>query len=291
MFRGFCRVFTVISLLVLSGVSAAQGDAAGKAGASHANLQGEPVDLGLWHPRFQERCYFFGAENNDTAAVRTIQELLNTLRREPVLGDYLLEKARRKGTAFCLDDRADGARGYFDYGYNVISVRESLPMAQKLVIYVHELRHLDNVLRGYCMSLDYDASEMVRLTYAVEADVQAFAALYAWRMKQRGDDEPWQALLRLPHYADIAWTFAEKAQTTGDEKQGMMAAFSQWYRSQWRLENYHNTCYMGYLDLQDETKRSPRYDLLPAHFFDSLCVLPDGTNYGCHLAPEIGRHP
>jgi hypothetical protein len=79
-------------------------------------------------------------------------------------------------------------------------------------------------------------------------------------------------------------------QSSEDEVRAARAAFVQWYRSPWRIENYHNSCYLGYVDILDETKRVPQYAPLPEDYFDELCVLPDGRNYGCHLTREIEQH-
>ena len=267
------------------------GNAVAGEGYVHTGLQGDEISLTEWHPHYRERCYFIGEENPNNTKTKIIEELLSFLRQEPELAEYLLDSANKLGTAFCLDERADGTRGYFDYRYNLIAIRESLPLLRKLIIFVHELRHIDNVSRGYCHSLDYDIDEMVRLTYAVEADVQAITALYAWRMKLRGLGGPWQTFVGLPLYADIARAFAREMNASEDESSAAQAAFRQWYRSRWRIENYRNSCYMGYLDLLDETKRLPQYTLLPDNFFDELCIFPDGRNYGCHLTPEIQWHP
>jgi len=278
------------AVLLLCILGKAIGMAAADQDHVHFDPQGAAIDLAAWHPDYRERCYFSHEQSPTNAGKKTIEQLISLLRQEQELADYLLDKASRQKTIFCLDERADGTRGYYDYRYNLIALRESLPLQHKLIIFVHELRHIDNLSRGYGHSLEYDIDEMVRLTYAVEADVQAITALYAWRMWLRGVEEPWQALLQMPCYADIAYAFATEMEVGGDEASAVLAAFRQWYHSHWRIDNYQRSCYMGYLDLLDDTKRIRKYALLPGNFFDQLCILPDGSNYGCHLTPEIQRH-
>lgn len=285
-----CSSVLLIGLLVVP-VSYASGSVDSDHGQQHYNFRGEEVDLAQWHPEYTSRCYFPGGDNPDSKATRIMERVLAYLRQEPEWSDYLLGTARGMGAIFCLDNRADDTRGYYDYGHNLIAVRESLPLHKKVIIFIHELRHIDNVSRGYCLSLDYDASEMVRVTYAVEADVQAVSALVAWRLKQRGMGEAWKAMNEFPRYADIARAFERAIAETHDESIAARAAFVQWYHSQWRIENYHHSCHTNYFDLLDETKRIQQYSRLPENYFDKLCVLPDGRNYKCHETREIRRHP
>ncbi len=81
--------------------------------------------------------------------------------------------------AFCIEDRADGCRGIFYYGLNLLAVRKKLDLPTKVIIFIHELRHVDQLSSGFKSSLDYDANEIIRLTYAIEADANAVLALYA----------------------------------------------------------------------------------------------------------------
>ncbi|HRQ48843.1 MAG TPA: hypothetical protein PK725_17940 [Rhodocyclaceae bacterium] len=287
--RNGSRRLTIALVVVLLAVDPAPS--AGQIAYVHADLDGRPVDLADWHPEYRQRCLLPGGGMRDNAATRAIAETIEQLGQAPQLGGYLLDAARRAGTVVCIDERADLSCGYYDYQYNTIALGEALSPAHKLIVLVHELRHIDTVTRGYRVTLDYDVKEMVRLTYAVEADAQAITALHAWRVKQRGTPGPWFALLDWELYTDIARALEREFLASGDESQAMKAAFEQWYASPWRLMRYRENCYMGYLDLQDETKRVPQYAPLPEDFFDDLCLLPDGRNYGCHQSVQIRQPP
>ncbi|MCW8906716.1 MAG: hypothetical protein OQL28_05675, partial [Sedimenticola sp.] len=183
---------------------------------------------------------------------------------------------------------------YYDYRFNLVAVRETLNLEQQAAIVLHELRHLFHVERGFRLMLEYSRDEMVRMTFAVEAEVQAFSALFAWRLRSAGDERLWLTLLGFGRYADIARQFQRVMEQSGDELAAAKAAFDQWYRSDWRITGYFRGCTTGYLDLLKETRLIERYDSLPESFFDRLCELPDGRNYGCHESKEIGvtsRHP
>lgn len=282
------------SLIVVVGsmvLGIGTGMATDPAGHQHVGLDHQPVKLAEWHPKHRELCTFLAHRRGDEDPVRPIDALLAQLRQEPELAEYLLDPARSLGTAVCIDDRADLSCGYFDYHFNIIAISESLSPAHRLIVLAHELRHVGHVAKGYRMSLEYDINEMVRLTYAIEADAQAMTALYGWRLKQRGAADAWFAMLDWQLYADIAVAFGHEMDTSGDEAAAALAAFAQWYRSPWRLLNYRQSCRTGYLDLQDDTKRIPQYAPLPAGYFDGLCVLPDGRNYGCNPDAELGIPP
>jgi hypothetical protein len=257
----------------------------------HSNMHGLEVELFQWHPHYRERCYFQNRENPRSEHVETVEELLALLKNDPEFHDYLMGKAAELGVAFCIDDRHDGSRGFYDYKFNILILKDSLEFMEKYTILVHELRHVDHVSRGFCQSVDYDIEEMARLTYAIEADAQAMAALHAWRMKEKGFPEVWETLSGLEHYEDIAKALQAEIETGGDERKAVRAAFVEWYRSEWRTDGYYKGACMAYLDMLDETKKIQQYTKLPDDYFYLLCQLPDGTNYDCHRTEEIGMDP
>lgn len=244
-----------------------------------------------WHPEAAVRCYRLDKPHVVNRVASRFGAIFAYLRRERELTGYLLAMARQAGVAFCIENRADGTRGYYDYNHNVIAVRERLSLQQQTAILVHELRHVAHVQQGYSQSLDYAMSEMVRLTFAVEADVQAFSALFAWRLKRQGESGLWRTLLGFPKYADIARAFETEIGKAGDELAAMRAAFRQWYASSWRTTGYYRNAATGYLDLLDESKLIEQYRRLPKDYFDRLCVLPDGRNYGCQDLDVIWENP
>jgi len=253
----------------------------------HRDLKGEVIDLQQWHHEYQGRCLSPGAPPAASSKVGEIVKALDYLAREQIYAQHLLLRAKQAGVLICVDNRADGTRGYYDYNYNIIAVREGLPFMKKVVIILHELRHVEHVVRGYRLSLDYAMDEMVRLTFAVEADVQVYVALVAWHLRQSGDGGLWDALLGFARYADIAQVYGREMLAGATEHRAARAAFVQWYRSSWRRDNYHNGCCMGYLDMLDESNRVEQYTELPGSYLDQLCELPDGSNYGCHETQEI----
>ncbi|MCK4708603.1 MAG: hypothetical protein KAU21_08305 [Gammaproteobacteria bacterium] len=253
------------------------------------NLTGGTSSLSDWHHDYINRCYFVGKKNLQNEATGSIKNILAELDKAPFFARYLLNKAKYRNTAFCIEDRADGARGYFDYRYNIIAVRKKLDLFTRVMIFIHELRHVDHVSRGFCQSIAYDDNEMVRLNFAIEADANAFSALYAWKLKENGFPQVWNKLFELPNYADIFEAFYDEIQTSDDELKATRGAFVQWYKSEWRRVNYYRNCISGYHDMLDDTKLIQRYNKLPEGYFDNLCSLPDGSNYGCHLTAEINN--
>jgi hypothetical protein len=245
------------------------------------------TDIRSWHPESRNRCYFPGDEDADQPAAKLFNNILSYIQKDAEYSEALMKTAVTTGIAFCIENRADGSRGYYDYRYNIIAVRESLGFYQKVAIVLHELRHVEQVNRGFRQTLEYSMNEMTRMTYAVEADVQAFSVLFAWRMKKKGLPDLWHTLLTFKHYADIAKSFEQEMARSDDDMRATKQAFIQWYDSAWRKKNYRTGCCMGYLDMLDETNLIESYELLPQDFFDELCVLPDGRNYGCQFTNVI----
>lgn len=249
------------------------------------------VDLYLWHPQYQERCYFSDKENVKNTNTEIIEQLLKLLNKEPRIANYLLSVANGLHTAFCIDERDDETRGYYDFKYNIIGLKEHLSLFEKLIIFVHELRHISQFTRGYYNTLNYDIEEMIRMNFAIEADVQAIVTLYAWRMKEIEINEVWNALSGFTNYIDIAEEFEKEIKRSGDELKATNAAFIQWYKSEWRVDKYYKCSYSWYVDMLDETKLIQKYQKLPESFFTKLCVLPCEKNYGCHWSDEINETP
>ena len=249
------------------------------------------VDLSLWHPQYQERCHFSDRENVINTNIEIIEKLLNLFKKEQIISNYLLSVANELHTAFCIDERDDETRGYYDFKYNIVGLKEHLEFFEKLIIFVHELRHISQFTRGYYNSLDYGIEEIIRMNFAIEADVQAIVTLYAWRMKEMEISEVWNALSGFTNYIDIAEEFEKEIKRSGDELKATNAAFVQWYKSEWRINKYYKSSYSWYVNMLDETKLVQKYLKLPDNFFSKLCVLPCEKNYGCHLTDEIKETP
>jgi len=257
----------------------------------YQNGSNEPIDLSAWHPQYREKCYFIDRENIINSNTQTIDDLLILLNKEPRIANYLLSTAHHLKTAFCIDDRDDETRGYYDFKYNILGLKEHLGLFEKLIIFVHELRHISQFIRGYDNTLDYDIEEIIRMNFAIEADVQAVVTLYAWRMKEIEINEVWDALSGFKNYIDIAEEFEKEIKKSGDELKATNSAFIQWYKSEWRVDKYYKCSYSWYVDMLDETKLIQKYQKLPENFFTKLCVLPCEKNYGCHRSDEIKETP
>ncbi len=109
----------------------------------------------------------------------------------------------------------------------------------------------------------------------------------AWEMKENGYADPWTALKSFEKYSDILDSFSTSLLESRNLSVATNAAFAQWYHSPWRLESYYVSACTGYLDDLDQSKMLQSYGKLPDSFFESLCSLPDGSNYECINNPEI----
>lgn len=181
----------------------------------------------------------------------------------------------------CIDDHLTTARGYLEVDSNLIGLSQSLRFDESLVILFHELRHLEQLDRGFCASSAVSMAENARAIMATEADAMAITTLIAFYMRQEGNLGPWRAMLSWPNYADIAVRFAEVMEQTGKLSAATTAAFNQWYASDWRADTYYLTSCSNYLDNLESTKVLPSYALLPDDFLIRLCRLPSGEAYEC----------
>lgn len=238
-----------------------------------------------WHPDYKDRCLLQDHENLSSDYVLTLQSLLAFLQHEPELSASLLDSAHSQKVTFCLSDKNEGTFGYFDYRFNLLTINENLGFYEKSIVLVHELRHIQQFSKGYCQSLEYSMKDIARLTLAAEADVQAITTLFAWRLKERGISDMWQSLDFFDNYSDITLAFEKEVSASKDEVLATRAAFTAWYDSSWRTTSYYLDACSRYLETLDDTHAIEAFEKLPPEFFDNLCELPNGSNYGCQI-PE-----
>ena len=245
------------------------------------------ANLDVSSPEFAAKCVYLGDENDFAKANSKIIAVLEYMSTNSDESNALLHIATDKHAKICVDSITSNERGFFDHEQNLIVLSDALTFPEKVLILVHEFRHLDQFSRGFCPTVKFDISEFVRLTYALEADAQAITTLSAWAMKENGFTTPWNALSTFVNYQDVAESFSITFRDSKDLPTATNAAFAQWYRSDWRLESYYASACTSYFDELEKTKLIQAYGKLPITFFDTLCTLPDGTNYGCQNNPEI----
>lgn len=238
-----------------------------------------------WHPRAADLCLLPPYRSAATDTQRALRGLVSDIEALAPGEDPLLATLRARGTAICVEDRPSIARGSYEVDSNLIALRAGLDDGARLLILVHELRHLDQYGRGFCPSADYDMGEMTRFTYMVEADAQAIATYYAWQLAEAGRPGAWAAINAMAEYADVAAAFKAAVAAGAAPEIAVAAAFDRWFASPWRVETYRLSACSAYLDRLDATKRLRSYDLLPEGYFETLCRLPDGTAYRC-AAPD-----
>ncbi|THD84760.1 hypothetical protein E7811_03255 [Aliigemmobacter aestuarii] len=202
---------------------------------------------------------------------------------EPVLAAApSMEKALRTvAPDLCLSTRLFGARGYLDVEGPRIVIDLRVPVSLRRGILLHELRHLDQLLRGFCPANDLTPLDNSRATYALEADASAVSLLLAWQLRAKGDATAWEALAAWPQQADIAAQFAAAAEAGADLPAAAALAFAQWYAGQERRELYYLSSCSDYLDREDRGHLLRGSARLSGDFFQRLCVLPDGRPYRC----------
>ncbi|MGI3183617.1 DUF6782 family putative metallopeptidase [Nioella aestuarii] len=189
----------------------------------------------------------------------------------------------------CLEDGPLGARGFLDVDGNRIVISTRLALDEQVVIFLHELRHLQQIGEGFCPASTLSMAENARAVFALEADAMAVTTLVAWTLAEAGLSGAWQALTGWPLYGDIPVAFQQAIDRGADETGASAAAFYQWYGSDWRRESYYIAACSDYLDRQDEANALPQYQLLPPEFLSNLCRLPDGTAYPCAEPEDLGR--
>lgn len=225
-----------------------------------------------------------------TDATQSLQTLMEGM--EPVFRDFPVyqDLIRAMGTDICFSDSLRDALGYFSPEDNSIVLQGDLPDFLQVAILIHELRHLQQFATGNCPTDRLAMSETALATFALEADASAISLLVAHALKDAGHPGIWDALWTWPTHADIAAAFRSEIDSSGDPRRATAAAFTQWYMSSQRRENYYYASCSSYLDRLDRTKALPQYEKIAPGFFQGLCRMPDGSPYECQ-APSDGFRP
>jgi hypothetical protein len=217
----------------------------------------------------------------DTAPQKQLRDLMAvldlTVRGVPAMRQAL----DRRKPLICIDPRPVLPRGVLDTGEMFVALKSTLGFEEQHLILIHELRHLEQFDRGYCPSTTLSMQENARAVMATEADAMAITTLLAWDLKSIGHPGPWHTLRQWDHYEDIARRFEAELAAEGDLESAVVAAFDQWYASDWRVESYYIASCSDYLDRLDDSKLLPSYGLLPDDYLTRLCRLPDGAAYPC----------
>lgn len=242
-----------------------------------------------WHPDGSKRCLASPYNVSETAAQQEILDVIVGLFDALEPFPSLIAALNSASPDICIEDRTIDARGYLDVDRKMIVLHEKLTTAEKRVILIHELRHLEQLQRGFCPSTDVSMTAAAHATFALEADAEAIATLVGWTLRENGHEEAWNVLLSRPNYADIATRFDEVMSRTQDTALAVAAAFDQWYISDWRVETYYIASCSDHLDRLEDAKQIPSDRPLNPYFFDTLCRLPDGGRYSCAQPEELGR--
>lgn len=219
-------------------------------------------------------CLVPGAVPSPTLEHSRLTAIFALLRRDRLIAGPLLDQSADLGVCACLDAYERGCDGAFDVEHAVIVLDADLDDGLLAAILVHELRHMNRAAAGFTVDLAYGVTAARTLTCASEADAQAMATWFAWRLREAGDPRPLEALRAHPHYGDIARAFEAAIALGADEPLAARAAFARWYESDWRVRTYRFGASLAYMDRLDEDHAVVSYAPLPPDYFVGFDRLP-----------------
>lgn len=181
----------------------------------------------------------------------------------------------------CATEAPSVALGTFGADQNEITVDATLPGPKRIAVLIHEIRHLEQNLRGICPAATLTMRDNARAMFALEADAMAVAHLVAWSSLEQGEPGIFEALTTAPETGDIARAFEAAIRETNDAAAATAAAFDAWYASDSRRERYYVSTCMAYLDRLESENSFAGTAPLSADFLSHICSLPDQTSYPC----------
>ena len=179
--------------------------------------------------------YLKAVTEDQSNLVAVYEEIIPPLDRFPSLREALKEMAPE----LCISNNTDDAHAYLDVEKSRIVISQGLPKGMKIGVLLHEIRHLGQGVMGSCPSDNLAMAEYARATFALEADASAISLLVAWDMKENGNDSAWMALSSWASQSDIALSFANEMNNTGDVAMAVSTAFDQWCASRTRRKQYY----------------------------------------------------
>lgn len=221
----------------------------------------------------KDACYIWPYEDTPPPLAEAVVHLDNIPATAKVVETYK--------PVLCQTRDSIEALGTFDPETGIIVLSDGLSPAEATAILIHEIRHLDQSLPESCLAPNLTMQDWTRAIFALEADAMAITMLSAWLLAEAGSPDIWEAVSDMPETQDIAEGFKTVISETGDPAQATAAAFTAWYGSDARREEYYVSVCEGYLSTQEREKRLPGYLPLADDFLSSICKLPSGGFYPC----------
>lgn len=216
-----------------------------------------------------------------TPSERRLSDLVTGLRSDVAAFPALLEALEAQGPDLCLSDALVLEKAYFEPAANRIVLAADLDNGFARAVLVHELRHVEQFVRGICPSNTLAMKDHARATLALEADATTVTLLVAWQLSEAGDTAPWEAIAAWTMTSDIAYSFSSVMRASGDISRAAEASFEQWYVRDDRRERYYIATCIDYLERYDEAHLLPSYRQIARDYLQQVCVLPDGSTYAC----------
>lgn len=195
--------------------------------------------------------------------------------------DNLLATLDTVRPRICASDDPSETLGTFGVEDNEITVDAALTQPKRVAVLLHEIRHLDQWLRGICPATTLSMRENARAVFALEADAMAVTHLIAWASLESDRPAIFDTLRTSAETGDIALAFEAAMSATRDPAMATAAAFDAWYASDARRERYYVSTCMSYLDRKESENAIAGTAPLSADFLSHVCHLPDQTSYPC----------
>ena len=236
-----------------------------------------------------DSCLAAPYEAVETDAQREVLALIGATEKSVEGFASLGAALRDERLVVCVSDRLFSELAYLDAEQYRIVLSRSMGTGLRQAVFLHELRHLDQLRLGACPGPELSMQEYARAVFANEADANAITLLVAWDQKNKGNPSLWEALTAWTSTADIAARFEVAMNESADPAEAAAAAFEAWYGSEARRERYYVSTCSAYLDRQDRLHTLPSYDSVGPGYFTTLCTMPDGAAYPCAEPEGAGR--
>jgi len=242
-----------------------------------------------WNENWHSICYIAGqpAEEPVSPRAEQMRTLLHKMAEEDLVGGQAVRTLEQLGTAMCLNDSRLARPAAYGETTNMLTVKSSLDPSWKLLYALNEARHAVQQTQGMLGSVNTTLEESARIAFALEADATATTVLAAWRLRQKGDGELWQHLVRDMNYNDLAAVFSQNMAQNKDEMTATRAVFDAWYGKASRIEAEFQNVLARERSQERWPVSRPYFEKLPPNFFDRLGELGDGRNYGANQSPLL----
>ena len=238
--------------------------------ADGITIHGEPKDL------YRKALYTLSMDDEGARLVKVLHDTVHRFTIQPAAKMHNSDGVVFRGPPDF--DSKDGKAVFDPY----LLMSDKLDFGNAVLVLAHELRHLDQLAKGILTPEQQGRilppQQATQYNWFIEADATATAIDVAWRLKQAGLPDAWNAARSLTdERGDVPNVYERAMLKTGDADAAKLAVFNSWF-SDGFIETYTHA------STHSMSPKNVRQRLLDLGAQISELTQDDVTKFGSYLS-------